>query len=253
MAKTTLHQDVDQVRDEIEPVREELQWLASSSVPRDELKARITAAVGVERRNADSGRVLRSLASPTSDAYSATFADMFKVQTKATFLGGDKPDILPAEVPLSPMLAWLLGDELTKNLHAKVDALEYTPGPPMAERPARRAQLLATLRQLEEKEEALICTGEAAGLWIARRGDADPAVVLGYDPKGSMTEAGGVPGITVAPRGVLNAVPDQVATVQSSAPAAAPSVAQASMPSMGPVAMQARTAARGAFKTAFLP
>lgn len=233
MEQTTLHQDVDQLRDEIEQVREELEWLASSSVPRDELKERITAAVASEKRSAGADGVLRALAIPTPDAYCATFDDMFKVQTNVFLRGGDKPDVRPVEVVLSPVLAWLLGDELTKNLHAKVDALQYTPGPPMAERPARRAQLLATLRQLEEKEEALICTGEAAGLWIARRGDADPAVVLGYDPKGVMTEVGGVPGLTVAPRGVVNAVRDQAAAVQASAPAAAPSVAQASMPAPG--------------------
>lgn len=231
MKKTTLHQGVDSVRDEIEMIREELGWLETSLVPRDELKARITAAVGVEQRLSGSTGGLRSLARPTFDKYNTfTFASLFEAEARATYMEGAGPVKMPAKVGLAPMLAWLFGDELTKNIHAKVDALEYTPGPPMAERPARRSQLLATLRQLEEKEEALICTGEAAGLMIARRKDADPAVVLGYDPQGTMTEVGGVPGVTVAPRGVVNAVPDHVAAVQASAPAAAPSLAQASMP-----------------------
>lgn len=230
MAKTTLHQDVDKLRDEIETVRDEIEWLASAPITPDELKARIEMEMGAERPDTDSARALRGLLSPTRDAYSSTVADMFKAQARATYLGGTDPAIMPVEVQLGPMLTWLFGNELIKNIHAKVDAMAYTPGPPMAERPARRAQLLATLRQLEEKEEALICTGEAAGLWIARRGDADPAVVLGYDPKGVMTEVGGVPGMTTAPRGVVNAAPDQAAAVQASAPAATPAVAQASMP-----------------------
>lgn len=231
MAKTTLDQGVNNVRDEIAQMLEELDWLETSLVPRDELKARITAAVGEEQRRSDSACMLRALAIPIKDKYNtASFGGMFEVDTRATYVGGTNPAIMPVQVKLAPMFAWLFGDELTKNIHAKVDALEYRPGPPMAERPARRAQLLATLRELEVKEEALICTGEEAGLVIARRADADPAVVLGYDPRGTLTEVTRAPGVIVPPRGVVNAVHDQVAAVQASAPAAAPSIAQASMP-----------------------
>lgn len=255
MAKTTLHQGVESVRDEIAMLLEELRWLDTALVPPDELKARITEAVAAEQRSAGTNGTLRSLATPTKDKFhTGTFGSMFAVETKATYLGTG-PAIMPVKVEIASVLAWLLGDELTKNLHAKVDALQYTPGPPMAERPKCRAELLAALRLLEEKEEALICTGEEAGLLIARRSDADPAVVLGYDPKGSMTEVRHTPGVATPGFGVANAVRDQASAVQASAPAVTPSMAQAGMPSMGPSAMQeqARAAAHAGFKAAFLP
>ncbi len=60
----------------------------------------------------------------------------------------------------------------------------------LTERTTRREQLTMQLRTLEEKEEELICEAELAHLPIYRRADADPAVVLAYDPDGDMGAQG---------------------------------------------------------------
>jgi hypothetical protein len=86
------------------------------------------------------------------------------------------------------MLAWVMGDALVQRMHAEIDRLDYRPGPPLAERPARLAELKAALRKIEQQEEELICRAEDTGVIIPRRHDADPGVVLGFDPKGQMAE-----------------------------------------------------------------
>jgi len=54
------------------------------------------------------------------------------------------------------------------------------PGEPVAatERPKRLAELARKRHDLEQREEALVLSAEAAGLDLDRRGDADPAIVL---------------------------------------------------------------------------
>ena len=64
------------------------------------------------------------------------------------------------------------------------------PSLPLTERTTRREQLTTQLCTLEEKEEELICEAELAHLPIYRRADADPAVVLAYDPDGDMGAQG---------------------------------------------------------------
>jgi hypothetical protein len=58
----------------------------------------------------------------------------------------------------------------------------------MNERPALLAQLKTTLRTLEQQEEAIICRAEELGDYIPRRDNADPAVVLAYDPEGKTND-----------------------------------------------------------------
>ena len=93
-------------------------------------------------------------------------------------------------ISIAPQLIWLFGDTIKKVFLAKVDAMDYVPGLPLTERTTRREQLTTQLRTLEEKEEELICEAELAHLPIYRRADADPAVVLAYDPDGDMGAQG---------------------------------------------------------------
>ncbi len=47
---------------------------------------------------------------------------------------------------------------------------------------------IETLRDLEQREENLTVHAEAHGVILARRPDASPEIVLGYDPDGRMDE-----------------------------------------------------------------
>lgn len=148
MEQTTLQHD-------IEKVREELQWLDSSPIPHEELKARIATEVsyGLERRDPnDAALVLSAMASAARGLEGCSFADMFVIRNIADQKAGRTSGSLPIEIPLSLALSWVFGSQLNTRINEKIDALQYTPGPPMAERPARRAQLLATLHQLEQTQ-----------------------------------------------------------------------------------------------------
>ena len=116
--------------------------------------------------------------------------DPLKVEYPLTLpvVGGAVSSLMKFSV--TPQLFWLLGDTIKASLLAKVDAMDYVPGLPRAERVKRREQLAMQLHTLEVKEEELICEAELANLPIYRRADADPAVVLSYDPDGDM----GAPG-----------------------------------------------------------
>lgn len=150
MEQTTLHQN-------IEKVREELQWLDSSPIPHEELKALIAKEVsyGLERREPNDALVLNAMASAPRGLEGCTFADMFVIKNSADQKVGRTPGGLPIEIPLSVVLCWVFGAQRNTQINEKIEALQYTPGPSMAERPARRAQLLATLHQLEQKQGEL--------------------------------------------------------------------------------------------------
>jgi hypothetical protein len=94
----------------------------------------------------------------------------------------------PAYAPPSPdsfapyKLIVLLANlaPLRDALHARLKAT-YATQPasvPSADRPAHAADLATRQRQLEVQEELLILEAAQAGHTIARRPDADPAIVL---------------------------------------------------------------------------
>lgn len=198
MATTNHLQAVEKKRGQIERVREELEWVANSPLPRIDAKSAITDWVTVLQQGVETVHMSSTLAAMTAPDLRAqrdAANNLFRVNTRAVQIGS-APNVLPVEVQLAPALLWLLGtDEFTARLHARVDALEYTPGPPLAERAPRRDVLVKELRALELEEEALICSAEEASVYIARRADADPASILGYSPSGTMHEHGprGVP------------------------------------------------------------
>ncbi len=82
------------------------------------------------------------------------------------------------DVDLGPVLAFVLGaDVLAAALTPSLE--RFDEGPPAAHRAAKLAEIDRQMLELERAEEALIEASEAAGLPIARRGDADPRAVLG--------------------------------------------------------------------------
>jgi hypothetical protein len=188
------HTEVEKIRGEIERTRDELEWLESSRVPRDELKARAAERIRAAAAEFDGDLKLHQLAAPQG------------LRSALLTLTVPGNQVTVNEIDLAPVVGWLLGtDKLIDLVHARVDALDYRPGPPMGERPARLAELRTELRTLEEREEAMIVSAEAAGVPIPRRADADPAVVLCYNPDGDMAEGIKFASAQLAPQGAVSA------------------------------------------------
>lgn len=183
----SLEKNIQKLREQIQQLKEEIQWVTEAPVTREEWKERVTS--WVEGMAASASRTNSSLLSLRSaNPKTVRDADLLRIETSVAQVAG-QTTIRPLEFSIAPHLTWLLGDAIKEAMLAKVDAIDYVPGLPLSERPARIAQLTKELRVLEEKEEALICEAEASHLAIYRRADVDPAVVLNYDPNGSMTEA----------------------------------------------------------------
>lgn len=181
---TKQYQEVSKLRTEIDRLRDEIEWVSTGFVPPEELKARATKHCQAMAQEFDAARRLMSLSYP--QAGSAEMQAMFRA-SPSVFVGG--ASVVSVNIDeIGPMLAWSMGDTLTQRMHAEIDRLDYRPGPPMAERPALLAGLKAELRKLEQQEEKAICGAEGDGIIIPRRPDADPAVILNYDPKGQMAE-----------------------------------------------------------------
>ena len=170
---------INKLREQIHQVKEELQWLATAPIAREDFKVRV--AEWVDRMGNHSEGVensFRALHSPSATTASHSDALRVKAHIKVVKL----PHVEDAMFSIAPQLVWLFGEQIKEILLAKVDAMDYVPGLPLAERPKRRQLLQQQLRNLEEKEEALICESEDAHAPVFRRADADPAVVLNYEP-----------------------------------------------------------------------
>ena len=184
----TFVQKINKLREEIQQVNEELKWLKESPITKEEFKARVVDWVQIAANNADDAeRRLTYLRHPDASAHRSA---MLEISTRAHIPGGTHPTVAPVEFSIAPQLTWLFGEQIKQTLLAKIDAMDYVPGLPLAERPARRQQLLQNRRVLEEKEEALICESEEANAPVYRRAEADPAVVLAYDKDGVMGAEG---------------------------------------------------------------
>ncbi|MBD5805342.1 hypothetical protein AZOA_47950 [Azoarcus sp. Aa7] len=219
---TKLHTDVEKIRAEIARVRDELEWLESARIPRDELKARATERIRAAAERFDGDLALHQMAYPQGSR-----AELLTVAVPAS-QGTVK------NVELAPLLSWLMGvDTLIGLVHGRIDAMDYRPGPPLAERPARLAELRTELRALEEREEATIVRAEADGVLIPRRIDADPEAVLGYKPNGEMAEGIKFGSAPLGPQGAINA---EQPTAAVTAPAAPAYARHAAPQSMGPAA-----------------
>ena len=195
--------EVDRLREEIARVREEIVWIDKSPLPKDDWKARVEswvrAQAASDTRHANALRHLRSPGRPDGER-----GDCGRLATRVHIPAGQAAGVQPVELSIAPFMAWLYGDDLVRRLHALIDAEDYVPGPPLAERAIRRQALLKELHALECEEEAAIVAAEGEQVLIARRADADPAVVLAYDPHGVMM-ADGLRGSVSGPRVVSGA------------------------------------------------
>lgn len=182
----TLIDGVNAIRAEIASVSAEIEWVQDSMLPPDEIKAGVSASCKALSQAHDFP--LGRLASP--GAGMLELAEMLTAQATALNFGAGEGRHTSVSVALGGILAALFGDDLVKRLHKKVDDLDYVPGPPSRDRPEALKKLRATLHGLEAREEAMICQAEEIGLLIPRRSDADPAVILGYDPNGQTPDIG---------------------------------------------------------------
>ncbi|MRT21970.1 hypothetical protein FYM52_16685 [Comamonas sp. CAH-2] len=182
----SIEKSIQKLREQIQQLKEEIEWVAEAPVTREEWKERVASWVDGMAAKADrTSSALLSLRS--ANPLTVRDADLLAIQASVAQVAG-MTTVRSIDFSIAPHLTWLLGDAIKASMLAKVEAMDYVPGLPLAERPARLAQLKQDLRALEEKEEALICEAEANHMPIYRRSDADPAVVLNYDPKGTMNE-----------------------------------------------------------------
>jgi hypothetical protein len=180
---TKQFQEVSRLRHEIDRCREEIEWMASAPIPPDELKARVAEQCQTLAARFDGSRHLAALAYPNGGVN-----ELREMLTGSTRVNVGGQVIVPVDTEFGPLLAWLMGDVMVSRLHAEIDGMDYRPGPPMEERPARIVALKDEMLKLEQREEAIICQAEGMGVFIPRRPDADPAVVLAYDPTAQMAE-----------------------------------------------------------------
>lgn len=161
MAKTTTP-TLATIRDRIKELVSDRQTLVDAPRARSESRSDIDAqclewaAIGEKRVAHPVGMV----------AFGSKINDLFLIRPQS------------GVVDLGPVLSLVVGPErlaavLAVYLESRPDGITAT------ERAAQIAEIEAQLLELERAEEALIEASEAAGLPIARRGDADPRAVLG--------------------------------------------------------------------------
>lgn len=176
--------EVDKLRLEIDGIVDEIAWLADSPIPPGELKQRIESTCKTLSDQFD--LALQQLLSPNAGAYE--LGEILTLVAQVPMRPNE--GVSHASIGLGGLLASLFGDDLVKLLCERAEDMSYTPGPPLKERPETLHKLREALRLLEKREEALICTAETQGLYIARRAEADPEIVLSYDPSGSSPDIG---------------------------------------------------------------
>ncbi len=195
--ETTFAEELDALRAEIAGAWDEFAWTSDSPLPKDEVKQRLTQAgkTLAEKFNLNLAR----LANPQAGEHE--LREILSLQETVVIHAA--PGVAGVRVDMSGILFAAFGGDLLKHLGKQVDALDYVAGPPAKDRSARLAALRETLRDLEQREENLIVHAEGCGVYLARRPDADPAVVLDYAPDGRLDELplpGRVPaGAFVAP------------------------------------------------------
>ncbi|MCF7996816.1 MAG: hypothetical protein K9L88_18585 [Chromatiaceae bacterium] len=169
--------DIKTARDTIAVLGAELDSFDDTGLTKDEWKARSLEWVDslADRFESEAAYKLTALRAPRP--YPGSRAEL--VAPVVTIPHGDS--IYPAGADVSGPLAWLLRDQLKAHLARVIDATNYEEGPPLAERPQRRAALERNLLAAEITEELLIRELEAAtGEQQSRRGTAQPSVVLDW-------------------------------------------------------------------------
>lgn len=216
--------EVERLRAEIETVTDELTWAENSALPKVEAKRRATEAFAslkgqfrlpvwhfaepnpgndvLREMMVAHGvtQIVRETHTRAEVAQSSSQAEAEEDEGRAAWprvvQRGAQPQQAPnvgyegsmsigaVSINLTELMLGLFGDELLAKVLKQIDELDYTAGPASEDRPAMLKKLKGTLRDLGMREESLICEAEERGIFIPRRADADPAVVLGYTADG---------------------------------------------------------------------
>ena len=170
----TIAETVEQLRDEIEGVKNHLLLCAAAPLPKANLKALVRehvaqlAAYGRPTVRPERGQRVRIDFSGLQSSYGFGPQEVFSI------------------------LCAFDGERMSKLLEAQVDALPdatFRHAMTAAEQTQRTAQLEARLDQLEREEEGLIEAAATEGLEIMRRENASPAAVLDVVRKQRVAQA----------------------------------------------------------------
>ncbi|WP_305908478.1 hypothetical protein Q9L42_010500 [Methylomarinum sp. Ch1-1] len=168
--------ELQNLRGEIEQINDEIHWLNNAPLPLDDALVNIDRFI---KNYSDASSVEqffheRKIASPGVFDTKVDFDRMIIDPS-----GSER--IINAAANVADVLIPIFGDTMRRHLHdmAKREASNIESGPPLAERPQLKADLLKRRYALEVEEEALICATEDLGMaGFYRRSDVNPEVVL---------------------------------------------------------------------------
>lgn len=159
------------VRSEIAALTQKRETVIGAPLPKVEAAQRINAMVD---QLAGECRGLPTLAASAAVPWTTIEVGTFSLRGNSSV---DAHGGVQLAVAAGPLLCWLLGDTIKQRL---IESLPADAGSiPMADRPAQIAKLDAALQPLAADEESLASQLEVAGEAVARRPDADPALILG--------------------------------------------------------------------------
>jgi len=173
-AGVELRNQIGEIQQVIQDTQDEIDWLSNSPLPAAEIKARVTADI------AERGARFFAEQQKGQVIYSGAVDELLTFQAHSDpFAEG--VTIANTPIKAAPVLCWLFPDQLAARIGESLDncELSFASGPPSGERPHLIEAATARLLILENQEEDLITEGEGIGLEIARREDANPAVILG--------------------------------------------------------------------------
>lgn len=171
LATAGFHHDLQDLRARIAEAVDEIAWIESAPLPKDEIAERLAAAVDREAARFEAGHRGQLIHGDIDGVLIASSVNVINAP------GGTGSGVGTLDV--GPMLCWLLPDHVKARLATAVDALDFESGPPLDQRPGLSADAQQRKHAMEVEEECMTCEGEEAGLDVPRRADADPAVILG--------------------------------------------------------------------------
>lgn len=162
------------LRHQIEVLREQRARVETAPLSASETRQRIHKLLDAERQDFE-----RRLAYGLSAAArpGARIADVDLLTLTCRSERDPDAGVTKQRADLAGLITFLMGDELRSRLDPVIDALADG-GISSSERSERIAEIDAKIHAAETREEELIDEAERAGMQIARRADADPAVVL---------------------------------------------------------------------------
>jgi hypothetical protein len=86
------------------------------------------------------------------------------------------------ETELAPLLCFLMGDMVRASMIRAFDMFDFSDSVKQTERRRMMAEMEKAINALEKREENMITQAEADGIHIDRRHNANPAVVLEWQP-----------------------------------------------------------------------